>query len=455
MLKRQLLFSSYWRGENLLFIKNAISSLFVKVLSLVLIMLVAVVLARQMGATEYGRLAYIQSVTFILSAICTLGLRDAANRIVARYVAREQRALLARFIIFGTIVIALASCILVAAVHIALSWAPHVFAQAKFPPWTVLGVVLSLAVLSFLAPTLVALGRPLISFTSEHIGPRALILIAAVCYLLFGKALTADIVLDLSILSNTIPAILLGVLAFIQFRLPLALPERASHVIRSGRAWLSISVYMMTSPIISLVFSETAIIVLGIYAEPSQIALYQIARRVSELATVSGAVAAYLALPSIARYYTLKRYEQLQHTVDITNALTIIPSAAVALILIIGGDRLLLLFGSEFRGAYTAALILSIGRTVDQLSGPVLEILFMTGRHVIATWINISYGVLNVLLCFALIPYYGQTGAAFGTIVVGVLWKLNLYLVLRRHSSIQPCLPLAVARGVRHYLVAS
>ncbi len=443
------LFSAYWHGESLSFIKSAVSSLFVKGLSLLLVMAVSVVLARRMGASEYGQLAYIQSVAFVLSGICTLGLRDAANRIVARYVARGQRVLLGRFIVLGAIVITMASCVLVGLVYNLLLHVSGTFEKYIFPLWTVLGVVVSLAILSFLGPALVALGRPVFSFALEHIGPRFLILIVALAYTFFGRNLTAKTVLDVNILGNLVPAIVLGAFAFIRFRLPLTVPKRFSHILRNGRAWLSISLFMMTAPVISLVFSETAIIVLGIYAEPAEVAFYQVARRVSELATMSGAVAAYLALPSIARSYTLRRYDQMQHTVDITNILTIIPSISVVLILIIGGDRLLLLFGPEFRGAYAATLILSIGRAVDQLSGPVLEILFMTGRHVIATWINIAYGVLNVLLSLALIPCYGQIGAATASVVVVLMWKTNLYLVVRRRSSIQPCLLLALVRGVQ------
>jgi O-antigen/teichoic acid export membrane protein len=117
----------------------------------------------------------------------------------------------------------------------------------------------------------------------------------------------------------------------------------------------------------------------------------------------------------------------------------------VTLILILGGDKLLLVFGPDFSGAYAATLILTIGRTVDQFFGPALEILFMTGQQVTATWINVVYGVLSISLSFALIPHYGQIGAAFATVSVGIVWKLNLYLIVRRRSGVQPCLPIALA----------
>jgi len=260
-----------------------------------------------------------------------------------------------------------------------------------------------------------------------------------------GASLTAETALCFTILGNIVPAAALAAFIFVPSRLWIGVLKRPYHLIRTGRAWLSISLFMMTSPVVAMVFSETSMIVLGAYAEPAAVAFYQVARRVSELAIVCGAVAIYIALPKIARYYTLRRYDELQHTVDIANILTIIPSISVTLILIFGGDKLLLVFGPDFSGAYAATLILTVGRAVDQLVGPALEILLMTGQQVTATWINVVYGVLSISLSFALIPHYGQIGAAFATVSVGVLWKLNLYLIVRQRCRVEPCLLIALA----------
>src|ERR1700758_3749670 len=119
-MKAAISHSGYWRPENISLIKSLVSAVFLKALSLALVMLVAVLLARRMGPTEYGRLVYVQSVAFIIASICTLGLRDAANRIVARYVARHRRKLLARFVLFGIVIIAVASCIVVPVVYFIL-----------------------------------------------------------------------------------------------------------------------------------------------------------------------------------------------------------------------------------------------------------------------------------------------------------------------------------------------
>ena len=444
-MKAVMQYLGYWRDENISLVKSLVSAVFLKALSLVLVMFGAVLLARRMGPTEYGRLVYVQSAAFIIASICTLGLRDAANRIVARYVARYQRKLLARFILFGIVVITVTSCVIVPVVYLILLEVSGTFEAYRFPLITIFGVVVSLALLSFLGPTLVAMGRPVLSFALENVGPRLPLLVVLLACMIVGASLTAETALDLTILGNIVPAAALAAFIFVPSRLSFGVLKRPYHLIRTGRAWLSISLFMMTSPVIAMVFSETSMMVLGAYAEPAEVAFYQVARRVSELAIVCGAVAIYIALPKIARYYTLRRYDELQHTVDIANILTIISSISVTLILIFEGDKLLLVFGPDFSGAYAATLILTVGRAVDQLFGPALEILFMTGQQVTATWINVIYGVLSISLSFALIPHYGQIGAAFASVSIGLLWKLNLYLIVRQRCRVEPCLLIALA----------
>ena len=119
-MKAVMQYLGYWRDENISLVKSLVSAVFLKALSLVLVMVGAVLLARRMGPTEYGRLVYVQSAAFIIASICTLGLRDAANRIVARYVARYQRKLLARFILFGIVVITVTSWVIAPEVYLIL-----------------------------------------------------------------------------------------------------------------------------------------------------------------------------------------------------------------------------------------------------------------------------------------------------------------------------------------------
>ncbi len=415
-----------------------------KAAGLALVMAVAVVLARQLGAAEYGRLAFIQSAAFVLSAASTLGFRDSANKIVARYTVRRQNVLLSRFIVFGVLVIALSSVLSAVIGHNVIAHTTALSGKYDFPILAIVGMVVTLALLSFLAPALVALGEPVLSFALENVGPRVIVLVGALALGAIGAGLTADTALYLNIIGNLVPVIVLAAIIVSRFEFCIRMPRRFSIAARSGKAWLSISLFMMTSPIISLVFSETSILILGAFAPPGDVGLYQVGRRLSELATVCGGVAIYVALPSIAKFHALRRADQVQRTVNIANSLTVVPGLCVLLVLIAEGGRILSIFGPGFVGAYVATLILSSGRVADQLFGPVLEVLLMTGHHKTASSINIGFALVNIGANCLLVPLYGQVGAAIATVVVTLVWKASLYVVLRRRSSIETCVLLAL-----------
>jgi O-antigen/teichoic acid export membrane protein len=234
LMKAVMQYSGYLRRENISLIKSLVSAVFLKALSLVLVMFVAVLLARRMGPTEYGRLVYVQSVAFIVASICTLGLRDSANRIVARYVARYQHKLLGRFILFGIVIITVASCIVVPVVYFILLGASGTFEAYRFPLITIFGVVVSLALLSFLGPTLVAMGRPVLSFALENVGPRLPILVVLLACIIAGASLTAETTLDFMIVGNVVPAVILAALIFLPSRLTVGVLKRPYHLLRSG-----------------------------------------------------------------------------------------------------------------------------------------------------------------------------------------------------------------------------
>ncbi|HMD50964.1 MAG TPA: lipopolysaccharide biosynthesis protein [Bryobacteraceae bacterium] len=429
------------RDEGVSLMRSSLLSVGIKAAGIALVMLVALVLARYLGAAEYGRLAFIQSIAFVLASLSTLGFRESANKIVARYAVRRQRVPLGRFLLFGIVVITMASALSAAIGHAAIAHVPAMRAKYGFPISAMMGLVAGLALLSFLAPVLVTLGRPVLSFAVENIGPRIIVLVAVLVLVASGVPLTANAALNLTVIGNVTPAALLAFLAFVGFRLPIYIRGRFSAVVRAGRAWLCISLCMMTSPLISLVFSETSIIVLGASAPPDDVALYQIARRLAELATVCGAVVTYLALPRIAKFQTERRIDRLQQTIDITNILTILPGLGVMLALLVEGRGILGLFGPAFVGAYTLTLVLSAGRVADQLFGPVLEVLLMTGQHAAASAINVTFAIANIAVNCLLVPAFGQIGAGAGTIAVTLLWKASLYAVLRSRCPVESCLP--------------
>lgn len=53
---------------------------------------------------------------------------------------------------------------------------------------------------------------------------------------------------------------------------------------------------------------------------------------------------------------------------------------------------------------------------------------------------NAFFALLNVALTLILIPLFGIAGAASATIATALLWKANLYRMVRRYGSVESSL---------------
>ena len=107
--------------------------------------------------------------------------------------------------------------------------------------------------------------------------------------------------------------------------------------------------------------------------------------------------------------------------------------------------RTLALFGPAFVGAYTITVVLSVGRVADQMFGPALEVLLMTGQHAAASAINVVFAIGNIVAMVLLAHRWGIMGAAAGTVVLTLLGRQALCAPARQMPG-RTCLPLRLAR---------
>src|SRR5262249_8294675 len=153
-----------FRKEGMVLLRSSVAALCLKGASLVLVMLTAIVLTRKMGVLEYGRLAYIQSVAAVLAGICTLGFRESASRIAARYLTRKQFALLTSFVFLGISLVIATSTVAAIFVQQLIRYLPATSQHYVLPLWCLIALVITAGLNLFLSPVLVAMGCPLVSF---------------------------------------------------------------------------------------------------------------------------------------------------------------------------------------------------------------------------------------------------------------------------------------------------
>jgi O-antigen/teichoic acid export membrane protein len=98
-----------------------------------------------------------------------------------------------------------------------------------------------------------------------------------------------------------------------------------------------------------------------------------------------------------------------------------IPIFAVLLLL---PGPLLRMFGDGYAHGATALGILAAGQLVNAATGPLGQVINMSGRPYLTLVNNAAVSALNVGACLILIPRYGLTGAACST--TGAITLVNL-----------------------------
>lgn len=91
------------------------------------------------------------------------------------------------------------------------------------------------------------------------------------------------------------------------------------------------------------------------------------------------------------------------------------------------------LFGNEFLVGEVALIILSFGQFINAATGPVGNLLMMTGKQDVNRNIVIATTVITVILNAVLIPIYGIIGAAIVNVIGTILFNVIPYFLVKRY----------------------
>ncbi len=124
------------------------------------------------------------------------------------------------------------------------------------------------------------------------------------------------------------------------------------------------------------------------------------------------------------------------------------PSLAIALVMWLGGHRVLSIFGPGFSAGYATLAILMIGQVVNSGAGPVVLLATVTGHQAAAARVLGWSALANVAICLVLIPPFGLLGAACASSATMALWNIWLHQVVTRNLGIRPVAGLTSFRSL-------
>lgn len=394
----------------------------------------AIALARILGAEGYGIYAYAGSIVMLLSVPSELGLprlvvrEVAANRALARwgYVRGLLQRAMQAIVLFSVGIIALAALV-----------GPMLSQRIEALDWTTFAWALLLVPLGSLSALRGSALRGLHHIVTGQL-PGAL-LRPIVFLLLISIALWAMGPIEpyqammLSVIS-AIAAFAVG--SWLLWR---ALPSevyRARPVYETKR-WMASALPFGLLAGITLINSQTDIIMLGLFSSASDVGIYRVATQGAMLVSFALMTINTVLSPNIASLHASGDWDGLQRLITTSARATIMMSAPVALTLIIlGRDILATVFGSEYSTGALALAVLCIGQLINVGFGPVGNILNMTG-HERDSVVGVGIGAAsNVILNLILIPRWGIEGAAIASAVSILIWNSWLTIVLYRRTGL-------------------
>jgi O-antigen/teichoic acid export membrane protein len=421
-------------GGGAALLRSASGILLINIASTLLILLGSLVLARLLTVPEYGIYAFVVAFGLVLAVPAILGIDVLLVREVAVFEGRQSWGSLK-----GLIRLASAA---VLCMSIALSLAVMVVSYAVVGEQR--SLLLSLWI-GLIALPLVAIGRVnqaalmgLSQVVSAQV-PESLLRPALFLGLVIVTAGALDSGLDATwAVALHVASAALGTLATILL-LRRAIP-RAVHGVRAEyqpRTWLIGSFQLALMSGAAIINAQTGVLILGALRGPEETGLYAVATR-GAIFIAFGLYAVNTALrPAIARLWAEGRILELQRVVTLSSRAVFLFSLPISVAFIIAGTPIIeFLFGSQYTDAGSALAILSIGQLANAAFGSAGTLLTMTGHQKQAA-AGIGAGALvNVALCWLLVPVWGLQGAAVAATVSVILWNVLLAWVAHRKLGI-------------------
>ncbi len=408
---------------------DALTAFLIRIVSAAILYLSQIVLARWMGAFEYGIFVFVWTWILVLGGLSHLGLSTAMMRLLPEHLARGEHDLM-RGLLRGGRLVALGGGMLVAALGAFALWQ----FESKLATYYVWPLMLALICVPIFALSELqdGIGRGRGWIGAALVPPyilRPLMILA-------GMALVVQ--MEWPLLAETAAAVALGaalIAVLIQAAvLAASLKAEVAPGLRAydWRRWFATALPLLVFAASELVFQNTDVLAVSFYLTPADVGMYFAAAKTMSLVMfVHFAVGSAMA----SRFSTMDATGDkagLKSLIREAVNLTFWPSLAMAVVIIAFGKQLLGLFAPEFTAGHPIMMIVAIGFLARAAMGPSEFILNTLGQQRMCAMVLASAAALNIVLNLVLTPRFGAIGAATATATSMTIAAVCNAIVARR-----------------------
>lgn len=177
--------------------------------------------------------------------------------------------------------------------------------------------------------------------------------------------------------------------------------------------------------------------VLELLATTEEVGIYSSAQNVMNIVTYAMLALMSLLLPAIAEWQAggLDEGSFVRRCRLVSRALTVL-ALGVVVVCLVAGDLVLGIFGEDFVDGRWALVVLAGGQVLGAAIGVASTVLSIGEHRMTALWIIVGTVVVNIVLCFLLIPLWGITGAAAANALSQVSNRLAGHVILKRRRGL-------------------
>jgi O-antigen/teichoic acid export membrane protein len=398
-----------------------------------LTLLTQILLARWMGASEFGIYVIAFSWCLLLATVTSLGLPIAAIRFIGLGIAQDRNAYIRGFVGRGSQLTVIAS-LLAAGLGIATVW--QLPLGGSFRPAMTLALLAlpAMSLLFFYSGVANSFSRFSLGFLPVNVLRPAIFCLLVLAAWSRRDALAAEVVMLLQLLAiATVSAgSLLAVRRYLAERVGSGAPEY------DGRLWLRTAIPMLVTTLFSAYFAEISVILAGWFLPTEEVARFHVSFRLALLVNFGLVAVDAATAPDLARLYAAGDKRQVQQLLDRATRVRFVGALIAVGLFLAAGRWVLGWFGPEFVAAYPLLLILAGGQLVLAGVGPVARVLTITGQQDRALVVSVTALALAVVLIGAMTPLLGTAGAAAAAAVSLSIWALWLRRLLVRYTGFRP-----------------
>jgi O-antigen/teichoic acid export membrane protein len=413
-LKGQLLRGGFW-------------SLVIKLLSTLMALLTAVVLARALGAEGFGIYSFIFAVVSILAIPAQMGLPNLVVRETARAHVSEQWDVMKGLWRWSSLT-ALGMSIALMVVGGTAAWlfAPQLGPLQSQTLWWGLLLVPLVALGNLRGAALRGLRRVVQGQLPEFVLRPALLISAVLLLVLVsGAPLAPDRIMAFHVGASVI-AFFIGAILLWRAR-PSGLAAEC-HMQINASAWLKSTIPLALISGMDVIGQNISVIVLGMFGSHDDAAFFRVAVQCALVAGFLSTIAKLLTAPYISQLHALGDRSRMQRLVAISARITFSFSLLASIVfLVAGGPLIYLLFGAEFRASTVPLYILLLAQLTGAFGSLSITLLNMTGHERDTAKATAIAVLINCACALVLCPFFGATGAALATFASVAVWQPFLW----------------------------